>query len=83
MQGCQCVDSITVRIGERGRVRVGVRIRLRASVRIRLRLGLRIRLRVGGGCVGGSVPVSTTDSLHSTCSELQLSLATTSYPHPS
>ena len=31
-------------------------------------------LRLGG--VGGSVPVATPDSVHSTCIELQFSLAT-------
>ena len=47
-----------------------------ATVRVRLRL----RLRLGGG---GSVSVATPDSVHNTCIDLQLSLATTMYPHPS
>ena len=37
-----------------------------------------LRLRLGGG-VGGLVPVAVPDSVHSTCIELQLSLATTSW----
>ena len=46
--------------------------------RLGLWLRARLRLRLGGG-VGGSVPVAMPDSLHSTCIELQLSLATTSF----
>ena len=42
-------------------------------------LSLRLRLRLAGG----SVPIATPDSLHSTCIKLQLSHATTSYPYPS
>ena len=38
---------------------------------------VRVRIRLGGG-VGGSVPVATTDPVHSTCIELQLAHATTS-----
>ena len=41
-----------------------------------------LRLRLGEGVVG-SVLVAAPDSVHSTCIELQLSLATSSYPHPS
>ena len=43
---------------------------------------VRLRLRLGWG-VDGSVPVATPDSVHSTGIELQLSLATTTYPYPS
>ena len=53
-------------------------LRLRIELRVRLRPGLSLELRLGGG---GSVPVATPDTVHS--SELQLSLATTSYLHPS
>ena len=52
------------------RVRVGVRVRVRA----------RVRARLGGG---GGILVATPDSVHSTFIELQVSLATTSYPYPS
>ena len=58
---------------------VGFRIALRFAIWLKIRL--RLRLRLGGG--GGSVPVATPDYVHSTYIELQLSLATTSYPHPS
>ena len=59
-----------------------MRGRIGARVKLRLRLPHRIRLRLGGGG-GGSVPVATPDSVHGTCSEFQLSLATTACPHPS
>ena len=70
-----------IRVGVGVRVRVRVRVRLRLRVRVRLRVRLRLRLRLGGR--GGSVPVAKPDSVHSTRIVLQLSLATTSYPHPS
>ena len=57
-----------------GRIRVRFGVRSRVKVRPRLGLG-------GGG--GGSVSVATPDAVHSTCIELQLSHATTSYPYPS
>ena len=64
---------------DRHRVRVG----LRARAKVRLRLGVASGLRLGGGS-GGSVPVATPDSVHSTCIQLQLTHhTTTSYPHPS
>ena len=57
-------------------------IRVRVAVRVRVGLSLGLGLRLGGGVGGeGSVLVATPDLVHS--SELQLSLATTSYPHPS
>ena len=54
------------------------RVTLKALVASTLRLKLGLR---GGS--GGSVPVAMPDSVHSTRIKLQLSLATTSYLHPS
>ena len=59
-----------------------VAVRVTAWNRIKMRVGMRIRIRVRIR-IGGSVPVAAPDSVHSTCSELQLSHATTSYRYPS
>ena len=72
--------SLSLGGGVGGSVLVATPDGVRSSGRPRLRLGLRLKLGGGGG---GSVLVATPDSVHSICIELQLSLATTSYPHPS
>ena len=73
---------IRVRANVRGTVGVRGRVRVRGRVMCKVRFRLWVRLRVGGGVVG-SVLVATPDSVRSTCIELQLSHAKTSYPFPS
>ena len=51
----------------RFRFRFRFSFRVRVRVRVRVRLGFRFRLGRGAG---GSVPVATTDSIHSTCIKL-------------
>ena len=66
--------SFRVRVKDWAKVMVKDQSRAGPEMRVRVRVRPRVRVRVRlRGRVGGSVPVATPNSVHSTCIQLQLS----------